>query len=994
MDELLTPVITKKSTKPAASQKNSISTAISRHVNDFDDALVILTDSPTAAELSQVVFFLRTGSHDQDVKAVQAANVIVTEIIPDWWPSIKRDQDLDDLKASLLDYLCDITCLGRLVSRLKLLTLQVKSASVADHVEPLDVFVDVLREVLNAEDTISKLYSRCVLVSSAGGRAAAWREIISLLASGRIISIVAEAEDLISRNAKGSKSSWISQGALYCRWLAHNISAPLVDKHAKDDSVIGLPELATLLGKALMLGYQGMHQRRSFVMIVLTSKDELVASLLERLLPRKQANHQCLALLIGALPMYQQRTFLTATLIYLNSNQLSSSRHAPELEYQSRPVIGDCAALIKLLVNDNQNLLDYVAELCTEIEKSILVRSSDLRRLVLVVLSDDLDRLCTMLEKMLLKFGDQLFIKHATIVQQEALAQLIVLCAGRIHRKQPMMLFTVAKSSIQTHGTSNRLKSTSERAQWLGMIVAMFLSELTDKPSSRLIFDDESMRTPQAQSYRRLAQLDDKIGDIQNLRLQDQVQIVTLVSRPAQNPKQASSLSNQVNRSFLKPPPAVQPVSRIIEIQSDEEEEDDEDLIPYAKPDSDPEDSDEDPTLINRDKPKAPVYIRDLISMLRETENYNRHRMALETAATLIRRKATFGKEVSDHTEELLSVLMNMNDTFEMEDFLELRQQSLIALVVAQPRIVAPAIASSIFQGSFSVQQRAAMLTALALGAREIAGHKDSDRTETPKFPSKELPSHLKRIYANGGVSKLESASQQLEQAMVQSLALTAADQLSGPNALKVRTFSSRMEVEKKSKTKVNSNDLAKNVAEWFFLPLLNGWWAQAQSLYVTHFSFDEPDFANAVDSGGRAITFSKYLLPLYLRTLAVLLHAAGPSTLTLPQLTTELWDLLLSIRVNALNSNDVKTLDAILFTFLTLLELNEDKQRLANEHAKELVETQEWAKLVLDQYGSESGQEETEGGKIKMLAAAVVVKCHEIVEKWQRLMLGNMVDF
>lgn len=146
--------------------------------------------------------------------------------------------------------------------------------------------------------------------------------------------------------------------------------------------------------------------------------------------------------------------------------------------------------------------------------------------------------------------------------------------------------------------------------------------------------------------------------------------------------------------------------------------------------------------------------------------------------------------------------------------------------------------------------------------------------------------------------------------------------------------------------------------------------------------------------SGNRSITFSKHLLPLYLRTLAVLLHAAGPSTLALPQLTTELWDLLLSLRINALHENDVKTLDSLLFACLTLLELNEDKQRLANEHAKELVETQEWAKLVLDQYNSNSSREESEGGKVKMLAAAVVIKCHEVVERWQRLMLGDMVDF
>lgn len=130
----------------------------------------------------------------------------------------------------------------------------------------------------------------------------------------------------------------------------------------------------------------------------------------------------------------------------------------------------------------------------------------------------------------------------------------------------------------------------------------------------------------------------------------------------------------------------------------------------------------------------------------------------------------------------------------------------------------------------------------------------------------------------------------------------------------------------------------------------------------------------------------------MYLRTLAIILHASGPSTLSLPQMTSEFWDLLLSLRANAINDNDPGVLESLLFSFLTLLDINEDKHRLANEHAKELVETQEWAKLVLDRYGS--GQiADKEGERVRMLAAAVVVRCHEIVERWQRIMLGDMVD-
>jgi telomere length regulation protein len=150
---------------------------------------------------------------------------------------------------------------------------------------------------------------------------------------------------------------------------------------------------------------------------------------------------------------------------------------------------------------------------------------------------------------------------------------------------------------------------------------------------------------------------------------------------------------------------------------------------------------------------------------------------------------------------------------------------------------------------------------------------------------------------------------------------------------------------------------------------------------------------ANKVSSGNQSLAFSTHLLPIYLRTLAILLHASGRSTLALPQMTSELWDMLLSLRNNALNDNDVGVLESLLFAFLTLLEVNEDKQRLATEHAKELVETQEWAKLVLEMREPGAGKGDEEGEKVRMLAAAVVVRCHEVVERWQRLMLGDMVD-
>ena len=50
-----------------------------------------------------------------------------------------------------------------------------------------------------------------------------------------------------------------------------------------------------------------------------------------------------------------------------------------------------------------------------------------------------------------------------------------------------------------------------------------------------------------------------------------------------------------------------------------------------------------------------------------------------------------------------------------------------------------------------------------------------------------------------------------------------AAEKMSGPEVLKVRKFSSRMDVEARRK-KPAQNKLGKVVAEAFFVPLMNAW--------------------------------------------------------------------------------------------------------------------------------------------------------------------------
>lgn len=220
---------------------------------------------------------------------------------------------------------------------------------------------------------------------------------------------------------------------------------------------------------------------------------------------------------------------------------------------------------------------------------------------------------------------------------------------------------------------------------------------------------------------------------------------------------------------------------------------------------------------------------------LRDTENHDNHTLALKQAATLIRRKSSFGSEVSDNIEELVTVLVGLTDRWEHEDFQKLRLQAMIAVLVAQPLEMGQWFSRTFYSGDYSLAQRASMLTTMGLGAREVAGLGKDDATlmgaaiSTPEtFPSKRLPEKLHHFYLTEA-APMNALSAQLEKAMIQPLAAEAADKVTGPNALKVRTFSSRMEVEKK-RQKPASNALAKIVAQGFFFPLIGHWRIQLQT--------------------------------------------------------------------------------------------------------------------------------------------------------------------
>ena len=130
------------------------------------------------------------------------------------------------------------------------------------------------------------------------------------------------------------------------------------------------------------------------------------------------------------------------------------------------------------------------------------------------------------------------------------------------------------------------------------MAIGTAISELVDPKEKRMNFKSEEIDGPDGQWYQNLVNVCDSVGSISDLK----------AVSPKPKDFSTKSLKGVIKR-IKNGDMTSGTTSKVISIEeiSDESENEDEDIPIYEKPDSDKEDSDEDPTLIQRNKPTAPV---------------------------------------------------------------------------------------------------------------------------------------------------------------------------------------------------------------------------------------------------------------------------------------------------------------------------------------------------------------------------------------------------
>ncbi|OAP63536.1 hypothetical protein AYL99_02763 [Fonsecaea erecta] len=963
-----------------------------------DDALEILKDQPNNEDLAAVLEYLHygiEGRHDFNIhvpepKASQIINVLVTVTVPDQWLHLRKprlSRSDTQLKTALLSSLSSVAGIGALLMQIRRLS----SINPGQDSSLLADTVHVLSSVLAGNTIISKFLSHAIkTIPTDTQRRVFWQEATSQLAGSKILTTMSQVFATF-RDLKGlgEHEEWLGDGNEYSRWLGRNISTAAASFNTMPPS--NSPQISLLcqmLKRGLSLGY----------------RDTLISELYNSLLLGKRALWTPMHILIQGLPAYDQKVLFDTILRDLARRFFENGADIvgpKELLETNSSTIGGVAAMINGLVRNNPLLEAHVTNWLTSTNGEYAGLGLNTRRAVIATLAASQDKLEQILERSLENFGNKLQIQRDAILQQEsepvlthgwallATAQTILLAFGYLNRLDHSSVKKFSGSSAFVRAVSNRLSASVPRARLLGMMVAVAVSKLVDQPDKILNFGIEEMEGEQMQRFVGLVDIQDTIGSLEQL-------VKNAIEPSKKRPLHTTPKAVRRKRLSTEPRPQGSKIVAIEEVSDSDgapsagEEEEEEDLQPYPLPDSDPSDSDDDPTLVNRNKPAPPVYITSLIKQLNAKNDPSAVELAIKTAPSLIRRKANFGDELSSNILQLASSLVNVQEGMDSDDVQRSRLEGIIACLVSIPRLMGPWIVSMYFEGDFSLSTRATLLTAVSLGSRELAGinidvdrPSATERPSEPPFPSNRLPPRLEPVYSSPAA--VDTITTALSYRTLQPLALEAADKLTGPDILKVRTFSSRMKVAAKTAAKLEARskripkDLHKLLAEALYLPFCSRLTLLLASLVTS------PYLVNST-------LLHPSLIKLSLQTLIILISTIGPNAVQLPTLTHESLLLLTTLHTLPSLAHDAIILPPILHLILTLLDLNIEagstsEERLVTDFGPMFAELVSWTSSLGDRVSIPEVDGDPGLGMAMpwpVLVAGIQVKWQEVGRKFQ----------
>lgn len=323
------------------------------------------------------------------------------------------------------------------------------------------------------------------------------------------------------------------------------------------------------------------------------------------------------------------------------------------------------------------------------------------------------------------------------------------------------------------------------------------------------------------------------------------------------------------------------------------------------------------------------------------------------------------------------------------------------------------AVIEQYFFPHYSISQRHTMLTAIALGARELAGFpappppppstQDHSTPSLPPpppdlFPSKRLPPALhRRLLGPTSPAAVPKPLKPLpSNALDQIAAELTRSALSGAKSdaevsiplaareklLTVRRFASApapTTTTSGTGTTANYTTLA---AEFFVLPLVNRFW-----VFLRETASSAAGRGPYVGGSDSASLLEPLILSRYLGTLAIVVHAARHSAHFLAVLGPETLELVLALRT-AVGESDATVLASEMEVLLVVLDATvaldggHALMRSVGGGANLVGDVKEWAEEVFESEERRGGEGRV--GRTGRAAAGVLLRIDEVLQKWR----------
>jgi telomere length regulation protein len=260
MSDFLTAVSTRKvkTPEPLLEEVKSLSIQDAIEIDSTKSALAALKSQPSQDIVTNVLRYMTQDGFSlllPEPLNASIAHQLVNDTLPHYWKPLRRSPQAR-LFAQILR---NPTGLGHVITRLRALIADSRQKKAPgethDPTEQIEDLLDVLDVTLSGDETSNHILQNVQACGkNAMQRKLIWREYVSQTASGRLVSIVAEAEDVLKSKTPSRQTSWLADGSVFAKWLGRNIAVLTGVPSKGEESTSAVVDLCS---KALTLGYIG-----------------------------------------------------------------------------------------------------------------------------------------------------------------------------------------------------------------------------------------------------------------------------------------------------------------------------------------------------------------------------------------------------------------------------------------------------------------------------------------------------------------------------------------------------------------------------------------------------------------------------------------------------------------------------------------------------------------------------------------------------------------